>query len=84
MLITGKAVVFNQNNVSTDQIFPGPYVNLTDPKEIAKHVLEGADKTLRGRFKTMGDILITGSNFGCTLRCGFSCHAFSQFASDGS
>jgi len=65
MLITGKAVVYNKHNISTDQIFPGPYVNLTDPKEIAKHVLEGADKTLKERFQTVGNILITGNNFGC-------------------
>ena len=65
MNIVGKAVVLNQNDVCTDQIYPGPYVNLTDPKEIAEHVLEGADKTLKERFKTVGDILITGSNFGC-------------------
>jgi hypothetical protein len=25
----------------------------------------------------------TGSNFGCTLRCEFSCHSFSQSSSDG-
>jgi hypothetical protein len=25
----------------------------------------------------------TGSNFGCTLRCGFSCQSFSQSSSDG-
>jgi hypothetical protein len=31
----------------------------------------------------MGDRKSTGSNFGCTLRCGFSCQSFSQSSSDG-
>jgi len=65
MKISGRAVVFNCNDICTDEIYPGPYVNLTDPAEIAEHVLEGADKTLKQRFKTVGDILVTGSNFGC-------------------
>ena len=30
-----------------------------------------------------GDRKFTGSNLGCTLRCGFSCQSFSQSASDG-
>jgi len=62
--IKGKAIVLNMNNVSTDQIFPGQYVNLTDPNEIAEHVLEGADKSFKNRIKT-GDILVAGNNFGC-------------------
>ena len=65
MKITGKVVVYNHDNISTDQIFPGPYGYLTDPKEMAEHVLEGADRTLKDRFKTVGEIFITGNNFGC-------------------
>ncbi|MDR3592434.1 MAG: 3-isopropylmalate dehydratase [Negativicutes bacterium] len=65
MKIAGKAVVFNHDDICTDEIYPGPYVNLTDPAEIAEHVLEGADKSLKNRFKTVGNILVTGSNFGC-------------------
>ncbi len=65
MAIRSKAVVLRQNNVSTDQIWPGKYVNISDPGEMAAHVLEGADKTLRDRFKTVGRILVTGSSFGC-------------------
>ncbi|MHC1759101.1 MAG: 3-isopropylmalate dehydratase small subunit [Negativicutes bacterium] len=63
--ITGKAVVYNLDDVSTDQIFPGGYVNITDPKEMAMHVLEGADKTLKDRFRAGGNILVSGDNFGC-------------------
>jgi 3-isopropylmalate/(R)-2-methylmalate dehydratase small subunit len=65
MKILGKVVVYNHDNISTDQIFPGPYGYLTDPKEMAEHVLEGADRTLKERFKTVGEIFVTGNNFGC-------------------
>jgi 3-isopropylmalate/(R)-2-methylmalate dehydratase small subunit len=65
MKISGKAVVYNYDNISTDQIFPSPYGYLQDPKEMAEHVLEGADKTLKDRFKTVGTIFVTGNNFGC-------------------
>lgn len=65
MKISGNVVVYNHNNISTDQIFPGPYGYLTDPKEMAEHVLEGADRTLKDRFKTVGSIFVTGHNFGC-------------------
>ena len=63
--ISGNAVVLKMNDVSTDQIWPGQYVNISDPKEMAEHVLEGADKTLKTRFKTVGQILVSGSSFGC-------------------
>jgi 3-isopropylmalate/(R)-2-methylmalate dehydratase small subunit len=64
IVIRGKAVVLNMNDVSTDHIYPAKYINLTDPAEIAEHVLEGADKSLKERFKTVGNILVTGNNFG--------------------
>jgi 3-isopropylmalate/(R)-2-methylmalate dehydratase small subunit len=65
MKISGKAVVYNHDDISTDQIYPSPYGYLQDPKEMAEHVLEGADRTLRDRFKTVGNIFVTGNNFGC-------------------
>lgn len=63
-IIKGNAIVYNHNDISTDQIYPGKYVNITDPAEIATHILEGADTTLRERFKS-GNIFIVGENFGC-------------------
>lgn len=65
MKISGKVVVYNHDNISTDQIFPGPYGYITNPKEMAEHVLEGADRTLKERFRTVGSIFVTGHNFGC-------------------
>lgn len=65
MKITGKVVVYNHDNISTDQIYPSPYGYIQDPGEMAEHVLEGADRTLKDRFKNVGKIFVTGSNFGC-------------------
>ena len=64
MIIRGKSIVLNHNNISTDQIFPGKYVNLTDASEIASHVLEGLDPEIQQRIKPES-ILVVGKNFGC-------------------
>jgi 3-isopropylmalate dehydratase small subunit len=50
----GKVFVFG-TNIDTDQIYPGRYLELTDPKEVGKHALEGADPNLVKEFRT-GDI----------------------------
>ncbi len=63
--ISGKAVVYNYDDVSTDQIYPGGYINETEPEKMANYVLTGADKTLKDRIRNGGNILITGNNFGC-------------------
>ena len=65
MKISGKVVVYNFDNISTDQIIPGPYAYIQDMKEMAEHVLEGADRTLKDRIRTVGNIFVSGSNFGC-------------------
>jgi 3-isopropylmalate/(R)-2-methylmalate dehydratase small subunit len=62
-IITGKTHVFG-NNIDTDQIYPGRYLELVDPKEIAKHCLEGARANFVSEF-TNGDIVVGGTNFGC-------------------
>lgn len=62
--IKGKVIVYDHDDISTDQIFPGKYVNISNPPEIVEHILEGADPTLRERFKS-GNIFIVGENFGC-------------------
>ena len=64
MIIRGKSIVLKHNNISTDQIFPGKYVNLTDASEIADHVLEGLDPGIKQRIKPES-ILVVGKNFGC-------------------
>ena len=62
-VVKGKAFVFGEN-IDTDQIYPGPFVELTDVEDVAKHAMEGADPNLINEFKE-DDIIIAGTNFGC-------------------
>ncbi|MEY8000939.1 3-isopropylmalate dehydratase small subunit [Clostridium sp. Mt-5] len=61
--ITAKAFVYGKN-IDTDQIYPGRYLELVKPEDIAKHCMEGVDPTFRKRM-TAGDIIVAGTNFGC-------------------
>jgi 3-isopropylmalate dehydratase small subunit len=61
--ITGKIHIFG-DNIDTDQIYPGRYLDLTEPQDIAKHVMEGADERFPLKVNP-GDIIVAGKNFGC-------------------
>jgi 3-isopropylmalate/(R)-2-methylmalate dehydratase small subunit len=61
--IRGKVFVFGAN-IDTDQIYPGRYLELTDPADVGKHAMEGADPSFVRDFKT-GDIIVASTNFGC-------------------
>ncbi|HZK70245.1 MAG TPA: 3-isopropylmalate dehydratase small subunit [Clostridia bacterium] len=62
-LILGKAFKYG-NNIDTDQIYPGRYLDMVDVKEIAKHCMEGVDEMFITNSKP-GDIIVGGKNFGC-------------------
>lgn len=61
-LIEGRVVRLG-DNVDTDVIIPGPYLNLTDPQELGAHLLEGYDLELSAQLAP-GDVLVAGENFG--------------------
>ncbi|MBD3205581.1 3-isopropylmalate dehydratase small subunit [Candidatus Bathyarchaeota archaeon] len=63
MRIKGKAWKFG-DNINTDYIIPGRYMELTDPEEMEKHVFEEYEPSFRDNVKK-GDILVAGDNFGC-------------------
>lgn len=63
MQIKGKTWKFG-NDVDTDAIIPARYLNTSDPKELASHVMEDADKDFSKKVKA-GDLIIAGKNFGC-------------------
>ena len=63
MIIHGRALKFG-DNIDTDVILPGKYLVLTDPREIAKHALEGLDPSFPEKAKD-GVVLVCGNNFGC-------------------
>lgn len=62
-MIKGRVWKF-KDDVDTDQIIPARYLVTTDPKELAKHVMEDADPTFPSKVKE-GDIIVAGKNFGC-------------------
>lgn len=59
----GKVIVVG-NNIDTDQIYPGAYLELTDPKEIGSHCLAGVDEKIAKEFPENG-MVVAGTNFGC-------------------
>ena len=52
------------DNIDTDQIFPGRFLELTDPKEIGNLCFSGLDETIAPNFPN-GGIVVAGKNFGC-------------------
>lgn len=63
MILNGRTWRFG-DNIDTDAIIPARYLNTSDPRELAMHVMEDADKEFPNKVKS-GDILIAGKNFGC-------------------
>lgn len=63
MKVTGTAIKFG-DNVDTDVILPGKYLVLIDPKDLAKHAMEGLDAGFPEKAKK-GVIVVGGKNFGC-------------------
>jgi 3-isopropylmalate/(R)-2-methylmalate dehydratase small subunit len=61
--ISGKVLKFS-DNIDTDVILPGKYLVLTDPKELAKHAMEGIDENFFKKAEK-GVIIVAGENFGC-------------------
>jgi len=61
--ISGKVWCFG-DNIDTDLIIAARYLNTSDPKELAKHVMEDADPEFVSKVKA-GDIIVAGENFGC-------------------
>ncbi|MFP3040772.1 3-isopropylmalate dehydratase small subunit [Treponema primitia] len=60
---SGSALVLGKN-IDTDQIFPGRFLEITDPVEIGKLCLYGVDPAIAGHFQKKG-IIVAGTNFGC-------------------
>lgn len=61
--IQGSAFVFGKN-IDTDQIFPGRFVELTEPEDIKKYCMYGADEKFTEKCQP-GDIVVASTNFGC-------------------
>ena len=63
MKLQGRTWKFG-SDVDTDAIIPARYLNQSDPKELAKHVMEDERPAFRKEVRK-GDIVVAGKNFGC-------------------
>ncbi len=63
MKFTGKVFKYG-DDINTDVIFPGRYLNVFEPAEMAKHAMEDLDKDFVKNVKP-GDIVVAGKYFGC-------------------
>jgi 3-isopropylmalate/(R)-2-methylmalate dehydratase small subunit len=63
MSLTGRAVVIRENDVDTDVLYPGAYLNVTDVQQMTQYLFEGLNPSLRG--ECVGSTaLVVGANFG--------------------
>ncbi|MFH1087655.1 MAG: 3-isopropylmalate dehydratase small subunit [Chloroflexota bacterium] len=63
MKLTGRAHKYGAN-VDTDVIIPARYLNVSDARELAKHVFEGTDPGFLSSVQP-GDMIVADANFGC-------------------
>jgi 3-isopropylmalate/(R)-2-methylmalate dehydratase small subunit len=63
-VITGKVAAVLPQNIDTDIIYPGRYLNITDREKTAEHLLELAYPEVAARIAP-GDLIVAGRNFGC-------------------
>jgi 3-isopropylmalate/(R)-2-methylmalate dehydratase small subunit len=63
MIVQGRVWKLG-DSVDTDQLVPGRYLSLTDPRELASHCLEDVFPEFRTS-AAPGDIVVAGENFGC-------------------
>lgn len=59
---TGRARLL-PDDVDTDQILPGEYLNTVDEDELGQYVLRGYDDSFAATIEH-GDVLVAGRNFG--------------------
>jgi len=62
--LVGRCALVLGDDVNTDVIYPGKYLKISDPIEMARHALEGVQEGLWEQMRP-GDILVAGRNFGC-------------------
>jgi 3-isopropylmalate/(R)-2-methylmalate dehydratase small subunit len=63
VIVEGRAVVIAGDDLDTDCMYPGRYLNIDDPEEMKAYLFEGFDPSLRDQ---LGEdaVIVTGRNFG--------------------
>jgi len=64
MTLRGRVAAVLPDNIDTDIIYPGRYLNITDREKTAEHLFELSYPELRAQLRP-GDIIVAGKNFGC-------------------
>lgn len=64
MRLRGRVAAVLGDNIDTDVIYPGRYLNITDREKTAEHLFELAYPEIRDALKP-GEIIVGGKNFGC-------------------
>lgn len=62
--LRGRVVAVLGDNVDTDLIYPGRYLNITDREKTAEHLFELAWPEIRSKIGP-GDFIVAAKNFGC-------------------
>jgi 3-isopropylmalate/(R)-2-methylmalate dehydratase small subunit len=63
VIVEGLAVVIPGDDVDTDVMYPGAYLNIEDPAQMKEHLFDGYDPSLRDLLGPEA-IVVTGRNFG--------------------
>lgn len=63
IILEGKVWKYS-DNVDTDIIIPGRYLNTSNPEELKSHCMEEIDPEFSHNVKS-GDMIVAGKNFGC-------------------
>jgi len=64
LLLRSRVAAVLPDNIDTDVIYPGRYLNITDRDKTAEHLFELAYPEIRARVQP-GEFLVAGRNFGC-------------------
>lgn len=64
MTVCARAVVIRQDNIDTDALYPGKFINIVDPEQAREHLFEGLDPSLRDKLKRGPTVLFVAENFG--------------------
>ena len=63
-MIEGRAVLISEDNVDTDVMYPGAFLNVDDPEKMKPYLFEGYDPGLRDELEGGDAVLVVGENFG--------------------
>ncbi len=64
LILHGRVCAVLGENIDTDIIYPGRYLNITDRAQTAEHLFELAYPSIR-RDLQPGDFVVASKNFGC-------------------